>query len=103
MGQTPKPMRVYVTERSMLEWEYFRELRAKGNLVKAVSLKPNTLLMGPGCHRLLLGMESYAEEAVKSARKVYVPVVSPKKKKKGKQVKAVCDHCGSIYKMEDKK
>ena len=74
-------MRVYVTERSMLEWEYFRELRAKGNLVKAVSLKPNTLLMGPGCHRLLMGMEKYAEVAIKSARQQYVPVLKPVKQK----------------------
>ena len=81
MGQTPKPMRVYVTERGMLEWEYFRELKEKGNLVKCVTLRPNTLLMGPGCHRLLPGMEKYAEVAVKAARTQYQVVPKPSKPK----------------------
>ena len=87
MGQTPKPMRVYVTERGMLEWEYFKELAEKGNLVKAISLKPNTLLLGPGCHRLLPGMEKYAEVAIKSARQSYV-VQAKSVKPKVKKVKA---------------
>ncbi len=81
MGQTPKPMRVYVTERGMLEWEYFQELQTKGNLVKVISLKPNTLLLGPGCHRLLPGMEKYAEVAIKSARQSYVVQTKPVKPK----------------------
>lgn len=81
MGQTPKPMRVYVTERGMLEWEYFRELKEKGNLVKCLTLCPNTLLMGPGCHRLLPGMEKYAEAAVKAARTQYQVVPKPLKPK----------------------
>ena len=54
--------------KGMLEWEYFRELKEKGNLVKCLTLRPNTLLMGPGCHRLLPGMEKYAEVAIKAAR-----------------------------------
>ena len=81
MGQTPKPVRVYVTERGMLEWDYFKELAEKGNLVKCLTLRPNTLLMGPGCHRLLPGMEKYAEVAIKSARQQYTPVLKPVKPK----------------------
>ncbi len=87
MGQTPKPMRLYVTEKEMLEWDVFQELAAKGNLVKAVNLKPNTLVLGPGAHRLLKGMEKYVEVAIKAARVHYTPRVSissisPKKNKK---------------------
>jgi len=74
-------MRVYVTERGMLEWEYFKELAQKGNLVKCMTLRPNTLLMGPGCHRLLPGMEKYAEVAIKSARQTYVVQAKPVKLK----------------------
>ena len=74
-------MRVYVTERGMLEWDYFKELAEKGNLVKCLTLRPNTLLMGPGCHRLLPGMEKYAEVAVKAARTQYQVVPKPLKPK----------------------
>ena len=80
-------MRVYVTERGMLEWEYFKELAQKGNLVRTVTLKPNTLILGPCAHRLLPGMEKYAEVAIKSARQQYTPVLKPVKSKV-KKVKA---------------
>ena len=87
MGQTPKPMRLYVTDKEMLEWDVFKELSAKGNLVKQITLKANTLVLGPGCHRLLKGMEKYVEVAIKSARQVYVPVVKASKPKPPKKTK----------------
>ena len=87
MGQTPKPMRLFVTDKEMLTWDVFQELQAKGNLVKLIGLKANTLILGPGCHRLLKGMEKYVEVAIKSARQVYVPVVKASKPKPPKKTK----------------
>ena len=87
MGQTLKPLRIYVTDRSYLEWEQFKDLAAKGHLVRYVNLKSNTLLMGPGCHRLLPGMESYVDLCLTSARRTYVPTVKPKPSKKARRAR----------------
>ena len=87
MGQTPKPMKLYLTDKEMLEWDVFKELQATGNLVKLIGLKANTLILGPGCHRLLKGMEKYVEVAIKSARQVYVPAVKVSKPKPPKKTK----------------
>ena len=80
MGQTPKPMRVYVTERGCWNGILSRVEREKP-VEMHLTLRPNTLLMGPGCHRLLPGMEKYAEVAVKAARTQYTPVLKPVKPK----------------------
>ncbi len=80
-------MRLYLTDKEMLEWDVFKELSAKGNLVKPITLKANTLVLGPGCHRLLRGMEKYVEVAIKSARQQYVPVVKASKPKPPKKTK----------------
>lgn len=88
MGQTPKPMRLYLTDKEMLEWDVFKELQEKGNLVKTISLKSNTLILGPSAHRILRGMEKYVEVAIKSARQMYTPVLKAPKPKAPKKVKA---------------
>ncbi len=80
-------MRLFVTDKEMLTWDVFQELQAKGNLVKAITLKSNTLILGPSAHRILRGMEKYAEVAIKSARQVYVPVVKASKPKPPKKTK----------------
>lgn len=87
MGQTPKPMRLYLTDKEMLEWDVFKELQEKGNLVKTITLKSNTLILGPSSHRVLKGMEKYVEVAIKSARQTYVPVVKASKPKPPKKAK----------------
>ena len=87
MGQTPKPMRLYLTDKEMLTWDVFQELKAKGNFVRTISLKSNTLILGPCAHRVLKGMEKYVEVAIKSARQQYVPVVKVSKPKPPKKVK----------------
>ncbi len=78
MGKSPKPINIYVTDRSYLEWDVLKELHEKGNQTRAIQLKPNTLILGPMCHRLLPGMEKYVEVALKSARQNWTPVISMK-------------------------
>ena len=80
-------MRLFVTDKEMLTWDVFQELQAKGNLVKAITLKSNTLILGPSAHRILRGMEKYVEVAIKSARQVYVPVVKVSRPKPAKKTK----------------
>ena len=86
MGQTPKPVNLYVTDKEMLGRDELKELAAKGNTVKLIRLKPNTLMIGPSCHRVLKGMERYLELIIKAARQTYVPQVKvkPLKPKKAK-------------------
>lgn len=87
MGQTPKPVNLFVTDKEMLEWDELKELAAKGNTVKYVKLKSNSMMIGPMCHRVLPGMGRYLELIIKAARQVYVPQVKPPKPKKVKQPK----------------
>ena len=77
MGKSPKPINIYVTDRSYLEWAIFQELHAKGNPVRAIQLKPNTIVLGAQVHRLLPGMEKYVDVAIKSARIGWTPTVTP--------------------------
>ena len=91
MGKSPKPINIYVTDRSYLEWDILKELHAKGNPVRAIQLKPNTIVLGAQVHRLLPGMEKYVEVAIKAARTTWTPIVntarSTPKPKRTKKVK----------------